>query len=195
MTRNRLAADCLLGSRPFTVVDTGGIESFVDTAYNAQIRSEADLAMEMADVIILVGDAKDGVTPVDRFLAKELRSAQKPVILVVNKIDHAKHELGDTEFSELGFSEILSISAAHGRGIKDLVEEIEKHLPEPTATEAKIEAGVPLKLAIVGRPNVGKSSLINAILHHQRTLVSEVAGTTRDSVASVRTGWQALRLD
>jgi GTP-binding protein len=182
VTRDRLAADCLLGSRPFTVVDTGGIESFIDTAFDAQIRSEADLAMEMADVIILVGDAKDGVTPVDRFLAKELRSARKPVILVVNKIDHAKHELGGTEFSELGFSEILSISAAHARGIKDLVEEIEKHLPEPTSEEAKVEAGVPLKLAIVGRPNVGKSSLINAILHHQRTLVSEVAGTTRDSV-------------
>ena len=122
--------------------------------------------MEMADVIVLVGDAKDGVTPVDRSLAKELRSARKPVILVVNKIDHPKHELGDTEFTELGFSEILSISAAHGRGIKDLVEQIEKHLPEPTRDEAKIEAGVPIKLAIIGRPNVGKSSLINAILHH-----------------------------
>src|ERR1700759_5308728 len=121
VTRDRLVADCLLGTRPFTVVDTGGIEGSAESEYADQSRSEADLAMELADVIVLVGDAKDGVTPVDRFLAKELRSAQKPVILVVNKIDHAKHELGDTEFSELGFSEILSISAAHGRGIKDLV--------------------------------------------------------------------------
>ena len=136
ITRDRLVADCLLGSRPFVVVDTGGIESFVDDNYDEQIRTEADLAMEMADVIVLVGDARDGVTPVDRSLAKELRSARKPVILAVNKIDHPKHELADTEFAVLGFSDIVPISAAHGRGITDLVEQIERHLPEPTLEEA-----------------------------------------------------------
>ena len=182
ITRDRLVADCLLGSRPFVVVDTGGIESFVDDDYDEQIRSEADLAMEMADVIVLVGDSRDGVTPVDRSLAKELRSARKPVILAVNKIDHPKHELADTEFSVLGFSDIVPISAAHGRGITDLVEQIERHLPEPALEEAKADPGVPMKLAIVGRPNVGKSSLINAILQNQRTIVSDAAGTTRDSV-------------
>ena len=182
ITRDRLVADCLLGSRPFVVVDTGGIESFVDDDYDEQIRSEADLAMEMADVIVLVGDSRDGVTPVDRSLAKELRSARKPVILAVNKIDHPKHELADTEFSVLGFSDIVPISAAHGRGITDLVEQIERHLPEPALEEAKPDPGVPIKLAIVGRPNVGKSSLINAILQNQRTIVSDAAGTTRDSV-------------
>ena len=182
ITRDRLVADCLLGSRPFVVVDTGGIESFVDDDYDEQIRSEADLAMEMADVIVLVGDSRDGVTPVDRSLAKELRSARKPVILAVNKIDHPKHELADTEFSVLGFSDIVPISAAHGRGITDLVEQIERHLPEPALEEAKPDPGVPIKFAIVGRPNVGKSSLINAILQNQRTIVSDAAGTTRDSV-------------
>ena len=182
ITRDRLVADCLLGSRPFVVVDTGGIESFVDDDYDEQIRSEADLAMEMADVIVLVCDSRDGVTPVDRSLAKELRSARKPVILAVNKIDHPKHELADTEFSVLGFSDIVPISAAHGRGITDLVEQIERHLPEPALEEAKPDPGVPIKLAIVGRPNVGKSSLINAILQNQRTIVSDAAGTTRDSV-------------
>ena len=182
ITRDRLVADCLLGSRPFVVVDTGGIESFVDDDYDEQIRSEADLAMEMADVIVLVGDSRDGVTPVDRSLAKELRSARKPVILAVNKIDHPKHELADTEFSVLGFSDIVPISAAHGRGITDLVEQIERHLPEPALEEAKPDPGVPIKLAIVGRPNVGNSSLINAILQNQRTIVSDAAGTTRDSV-------------
>jgi GTP-binding protein len=182
VTRDRLVADCLLGSRPFTVVDTGGIESFVDNDYDEQIRSEANLAMEMADVIVLVGDSRDGVTPVDRSLAKELRSERKPVILAVNKIDHPKQELADTEFAVLGFSDILPISAAHGRGIRDLVEQIERHLPEPTLDEEKAEPRVPIKLAIVGRPNVGKSSLINAILKNQRTIVSDVAGTTRDSV-------------
>jgi GTPase len=182
VTRDRLVADCLLGSRPFTVVDTGGLESHVDSDFDEQILAEANLAMEMADVIVLVGDSKDGVTPIDRSLAKKLRSARKPVILAVNKIDHPKQELADTEFSVLGFSEIIPISAAHNRGIRDLVEQIEKHFPEPNLDEAKPEPDVPIKLAIVGRPNVGKSSLINAILQHQRTMVSHAAGTTRDSV-------------
>jgi GTP-binding protein len=183
VTRDRLVAECNLGSRPFAVVDTGGIEGSVDSEFDDQIRAETDLAMEMADVIVLVGDSKDGVTPVDRSLAKQLRSARKPVILVVNKIDHPKQELADAEFSVLGFSDVISISAAHSRGIADLVEEIERHLPEPALNHvAEVEPDAPIKLAIVGRPNVGKSSLINAILQHQRTAVSQVAGTTRDSV-------------
>jgi GTP-binding protein len=190
VTRDRLVGDCLLGSRPFTVMDTGGIENCVDHDYDEKVRSEANLAMEMADVIVLVGDSRDGVTPVDRSLAKDLRSARKPVILAVNKIDHPKHELADTEFAELGFPDIIPISAAHARGISDLIEQIERHLPEPTLddelkaerNESKPAPGVPIKLAIVGRPNVGKSSLINAILDHQRTIVSDIAGTTRDSV-------------
>ncbi len=182
VTRDRLVAECLLGSRPFTVVDTGGIEGNGDTEYEDRIRAEANLAMEMADVILFVGDSKDGVTPVDRSLAKQLRSARKPVILGVNKIDHPKQELADTEFTELGFSDIIPISAAHNRGIIDLIEQIERYLPEPPLEEPKTEPGAPIKLAIIGRPNVGKSSLINAILQHQRTVVSETAGTTRDSV-------------
>lgn len=104
------------------------------------------------------------------------------MILAVNKIDHPKQELADTEFSVLGFSEIIPISAAHNRGIRDLVEQIERHFPEPSRDEAKPEPDVPIKLAIIGRPNVGKSSLVNAILQHQRTIVSHAAGTTRDSV-------------
>src|ERR1700722_15991346 len=163
VTRDRLVAECLLGSRPFTVVDTGGIEGNVDSDYEDQIRSEADLAMEMADVIVLVGDSKDGVTPVDRFLAKQLRSARKPVIVAVNKIDHPKQEMADTEFAVLGFPDIVPISAAHNRGVSDLVEQIERQRPPSIFDEEKVELGVPLRLAIVGRPNVGKSSLINAI--------------------------------
>src|ERR1700730_4203362 len=182
VTRDRLVAECMLGSRPFTVVDTGGIEGNVDSDYEDQIRSESNLAMEMADVILLVGDSKDGVTPVDRFLAKQLRSARKPVIVAVNKIDHPKQEMADTEFAVLGFSDIVPISAAHSRGISDLVEQLERHLPAIALEEPKAEHDVPIKLAIVGRPNVGKSSLINAILQHQRTVVSQTAVTTRDSV-------------
>src|ERR1700737_1871988 len=161
VTRDRLVADCRLGLRPFTVVDTGGIGSFVGDDFVEQVRSEANLAMDMADVIVLVGDSKDGVTPVDRSLAKQLRSARKPVILVVNKIDPPKQEVADPEFSVLGFSDVISISAAHNRGIADLVEEIERHLPDPALNQvAEVEPDAPIKLAIVGRPNVGKSSLI-----------------------------------
>ena len=181
VTRDRLVADCRLGSRPFTVVDTGGIESFIDDDLIEQIRLEANLAMDMADVIILVGDSKDGVTPVDQSLAKQLRAARKPIILAVNKVDHPTHELADAEFTSLGFSEIVPVSAAHGRGISDLVEHIEKHLPI-TLDQEEVETLSSLRLAIVGRPNVGKSSLINAILQDKRIIVSDVAGTTRDSV-------------
>jgi GTP-binding protein len=182
VTRDRLVADCRLGTHPFTVVDTGGIENFIADDLLAQVRIEAHLAMDMADVIILVCDSKDGVTPVDQSLAKQLRVTRKPIILAVNKMDHPTHDLADTEFASLGFPEIVPISAAHGRGISDLVEHIEKHLPELTLDQERTDTPSSLKLAIVGRPNVGKSSLINAILKDQRIIVSDVAGTTRDSV-------------
>jgi GTPase len=183
VTRDRLVAACRAGSRPFTVIDTGGIESFAVNDPEKQARSEARLATEMADVIVFVGDSQHGVTPIDRSLAKELRAAQKPVILAVNKVDHPKQEMADIEFAALGFEDLVSISAAHGRGIAELVDRIETHLPpEPTVSEPEIEQGAEIKLAIVGRPNVGKSSLINAILKSPRTIVSEIPGTTRDSV-------------
>jgi GTP-binding protein len=182
VTRDRLIADCRLGSRPFTVVDTGGIESSVDHNFDERVRSEANLAMDMADVIILVGDSKDGVTPVDRSLAKQLRATRKPVILAVNKIDHPKQEMAEAEFSSLGFAEIAPISAAHGRGISELLAQIEKLLPRFARDEPPAATPPSLKLAIVGRSNVGKSSLINAILQNRRVIVSDVAGTTRDAV-------------
>ena len=182
VTRDRLAGDCKLGSRPFTVVDTGGIGTLDTDDFTDRVRTEADIAMEMADVIVLVGDSKDGVTPLDRVLAKELRTTGKPVILVVNKIDHPKQDLADAEFAALGFENIVPISAAHGRGIGQLIEEIEHHFPKLIADDPGSAKALPLKLAIVGRPNVGKSSLINAILQDQRTIVSHAAGTTRDSV-------------
>jgi GTP-binding protein len=183
VTRDRLIADCRVGSRHFTVVDTGGIVTFAANDSEEQVRAEARLATEMADVIVFVGDSRDGVTPIDRSLAKELRTARKPVILAVNKVDHPKHELADIEFAALGFDELISISAEHGRGISELVDRIEAHLPpEQTVDEPEIAHGAEIKLAIVGRPNVGKSSLINAILNSSRTIVSAIAGTTRDSV-------------
>jgi GTP-binding protein len=180
VTRDRLIADCRLGSKPFIVVDTGGIAGASKDALDDQVHSEAKLAIEMADVILFVGDAQDGVTPPDRSIARDLRSARKPVILVANKVDDPKHDPSSAEFSELGFEPVLAISAAHGRGIRELVAEIDYHLPGLEEPLPDLET--PTKLVVVGRPNVGKSSLINAILKDRRTLVSDTSGTTRDSV-------------
>lgn len=182
VTRDRLIAECKLGSRPFTVIDTGGIGGLRDGDFADRLEAETDLAMEMADVIVLVVDSKDGVTPVDRALSKRLRTTRKPVILAVNKMDHPKQDLADAEFTSLGFGNLMPVSAAHGRGIGELVEEVERHLPESIVEKPESAEASRLKLAIVGRPNVGKSSLINVILRDQRTMVSETAGTTRDSV-------------
>jgi GTPase len=180
VTRDRLSADCEIGSVRFTLVDTGGIGSAIDASFDEQVRAEADLAMEMATLILLVTDARDGLTPVDRLLARELRSTKKPIIVVANKIDHPNQTDHETEFSELGFAEVVPVSAAHGRGITELVERIAVHLPDETSDSTPSSPA--LKLAIVGRPNVGKSSLINAILQDRRTIVSDIAGTTRDAI-------------
>jgi ribosome-associated GTPase EngA len=180
VTRDRLTADCEIGSVRFTLVDTGGIGSAIDASFDEQVRAEADLAMEMANLILLVTDARDGVTPIDRLLARELRSTKKPIIVVANKMDHPNQTDHETEFSELGFDEVLPVSAAHGRGITELVERITAHLPDETTDS--VPPSPALKLAIVGRPNVGKSSLINAILKDRRTIVSGIPGTTRDAI-------------
>jgi GTPase len=181
VTRDRLTADCAIGLLHFTLVDTGGIGSAIDDSFDEQVRAEADLAMEMADLILLVTDGRDGLTPVDELLARELRIAKKPIIVTVNKIDHPKQENHEAEFSRLGFTEVLPVSAAHGRGVTELLERIAVHLSQKTRDQSAA-ASHALKLAIVGRPNVGKSSLINAVLQDRRTIVSTVAGTTRDAV-------------
>lgn len=185
VTRDRLAAECALGSRPFTIIDTGGIGSAVDASFTEQVRAEVEIAMETADVILFVTDAQAGVTPVDAELARMLRRVKKPLILVVNKVDVEKHRSLEAEFSRLGFENVLAVSAEHGRGIGELVERTESLLPvsdvDAEASELSTKSA-PAKIAIVGRPNVGKSSLINAILQDRRTLVSALSGTTRDSV-------------
>lgn len=181
VTRDRLHAECRLGNQPFTVIDTGGIGTAVDATFTDQVHLEVDIAIQAADIIIFLVDGQSGLTPVDLDLAKKLRRVDKPLILGVNKIDHPKHDSFDLEFERLGFNDIVPLSAEHARGVGDLLSAIEQHLPPPeddneTTTER------PLELAIVGRPNVGKSSLINAIMSDRRTLVSPVSGTTRDSV-------------
>jgi GTP-binding protein len=186
VTRDRIHAECKLGVAPFTIVDTGGIGGNVDHDFSSQVKAEADIAIEAAQVILFLVDGQQGITPVDAELARKLRKTTKPLLLVINKIDVPKHAINTSEFDRLGFADTLAISAEHDRGIADLVGAIEEKLPPPDSRgEAELEEAAgrkPMKVAIVGRPNVGKSSLTNAILRDERTLVSPIAGTTRDAV-------------
>jgi GTPase len=217
ITRDRLAAPCLRGGRPFTLWDTGGIGGAGELELRKQVRSAADAAMRESNVILFVVDAQEGLTPIDQELARILRKSRTPVVLVVNKIDHPKHEDLESDFARLGFAHSEPISAAHGRGISGLLETIDSLLPVSDAviSESVRErddeprhgtspsdrrpstAGRPLALAIVGRPNAGKSSLVNSILHDTRTIVSELPGTTRDAVdiRYERDGQQFLLID
>lgn len=178
ITRDRISAPSRHGD--FIVWDTGGIGGAGEGELVREVRAAADAAMREADLILFLVDAQQGLTPVDQELARLLRRSKRPVILVVNKIDHPKHENLDLEFHRLGL-ESLSISAAHGLGINSLVEAIERLLPLSTLNP-QLSTSPSLSLAIVGRPNVGKSSLINAILSDRRTIVSNLPGTTRDAV-------------
>ena len=189
VTRDRIASVCKLGSAPFEIVDTGGIGEEPDPDFAESTREGAMIAIESADLILFVTDAHDGVAPLDAELASMIRAAATPVVLVVNKVDIEAHESRADEFARLGFANTLTVSAAHGRGIADLVQTIESLLPPAPETDPEAPAIAP-KLAIVGRPNVGKSSLVNAILEDKRTTVSEIPGTTRDAVdiATVREG-------
>ena len=181
VTRDRIASVCKLGSAPFEIVDTGGIGSEPDPDFAESTREGAFIAMESADVILFVTDSIDGVTPLDAEVASMVRGTARPLILVVNKVDTEGHESRAFEFSQLGFKHTCAVSAAHGRGIGDLVEEIESLLPEAEIADESAPVRLP-KLALVGRPNVGKSSLVNSILNDNRTTVSEIAGTTRDTI-------------
>jgi GTP-binding protein len=180
VTRDRIVSECKLGTHPFTVIDTGGIGSDVDASFTEQVHAEVELALQAADVILFVVDGQDGLTPVDSELARRLRRVSKPVILVINKVDADKHRNMDAEFSRLGLEPSIRVSAEHGRNISELVEMTESHLAPPRLGEP--EAATPVKLALVGRPNVGKSSMVNAILEDSRTMVSPISGTTRDAV-------------
>jgi GTP-binding protein len=194
ITRDRLVAlsDARYGA-PFEIIDTGGIGADVDGSFSARVQLEAGIALEAADVVLLVVDGRAGVTPVDQALVQRLRRAHKPVLLIVNKIDEEMHAPLEAEFARLGFAEVYGVSAAHGRGMRELVSAIVDHLDRgagagSTPDEAEVSRGAAEgelrapRLAIVGRPNVGKSSLTNAILGQDRTIVSEIAGTTRDAV-------------
>jgi GTP-binding protein len=185
ITRDRLRATCNRGSKPFTVWDTGGIGGAGEKQLTEDVAEAAAAAMTDSAIILFVVDAQQGITPVDAELARSLRKAKVPIIVVVNKIDHPKHEDLESEFTRLGFETVVPMSAAHGRGVQELLEEIERRLPSQADDQMEGAASTAedrLSLAIIGRPNAGKSSLINAIVHEPRTLVGELPGTTRDAV-------------
>lgn len=187
ITRDRIATTIDGPGRAYELVDTGGIGAPINDSFDEQVRAEADIAIASADLILLVIDARQGLTPVDRDLSRQLRRAKGPVLVVANKIDTPAHEQLADELTATGHKHILPVSAAHGRGIDDLEQAIAAGLgPDDTTSDTHTvtpETDTPNpKIAIIGRPNVGKSSLVNALLHSRRTIVSEVSGTTRDAV-------------
>tara|TARA_B100000927_G_scaffold68176_1_gene53826 strand:- start:103 stop:1515 length:1413 start_codon:yes stop_codon:yes gene_type:complete len=185
VTRDRIATEC---KRPrgisFELTDTGGIGATLDDGFGEQVRMEADIAIESADLILLVVDVQTGIHPVDRELAALLRNSKATVVLLANKVDSPKLEPDAAEFSELGFTNQINTSAAHGRNFEKLENLIQTELHELGIENLNEESDgpAPVKIAIVGRPNVGKSSLINALMNDERSIVSDVAGTTRDAV-------------
>ena len=183
ITRDCISAICRRGARPFVLWDTGGVGGAGESELSAQVRRAVEEAMHDSDLLLFLVDAKEGLSPLDQELARLLRKSQKPVVLVINKIDTEKHENLAVDFASLGFSQSLSISAAHGRGISELIETIDQLLPSPSAVnQSAVTSPQSLSLAIIGRPNVGKSSLINSIVRSERAIVSELPGTTRDAI-------------
>src|SRR3984893_1200604 len=199
ITRDRISAICSRGEKPFTVWDTGGIFGAGEKNLTAQVRRTAEDALQESDLLLFVVDAKDGLSPIDQDLARTLRKSREGIVVVVNKIDNDKHESLAAEFDSLGFEKIVSISAEHNRGISDLLDIIDQLLPSPTESVAQSSAldVQPIRIAIIGRPNVGKSSLINSIVQSERAIVSDLPGTTRDSVdiSYERDGRQFLFID
>lgn len=182
VTRDRLYAECEWCGRKFDVVDTGGIEPSTDNEILSFMREQAEIAINAADVIILVTDIRTGVTAADKEVANMLLRSRKPVVLAVNKADSVgPTDLAIYEFYELGLGDPIPVSAIHGHGTGDMLDECLKYFPEENEAEDENEY---IKVAVIGKPNVGKSSLINCILGENRVIVSNVAGTTRDAVDS-----------
>lgn len=177
VTRDRLYAKATWLTKEFTVIDTGGIQ--VENApFQEEVRSQVELALDEADLIVFVLDSKLGVTADDRLIARLLRGSRKPVLLAVNKVDSIDEIANASEFYKLGFGDFVSVSGAHGIGIGDLLDEIIRRLPE--RTDNVYENAI--TFALIGRPNVGKSSLTNRILKKDRAIVSSISGTTRDAL-------------
>ena len=180
VTRDRIYADAEWLNYKFTLIDTGGIEPESEDIIAKQMRRQAELAIETANVIIFIVDGRAGITAADEEVADMLRRCKKPIVLVVNKVDHPKFEESIYDFYSLGIGTPISISAEQGLGIGDMLDEVVAGFSAMGEDEEEHSIGI----AVVGRPNVGKSSLVNALLGEERTIVSNVPGTTRDAIDS-----------
>ena len=182
VTRDRLYAQCEWRNRVFDIVDTGGIEPGTDDQILAFMREQAEIAISTATVIVFVCDVKTGMTAADQDVANMLLRSRKPVVLAINKVDQVGRENPDIyEFYNLGLGDPISVSAVHGHGTGDLLDACFEYFPEEDEEEEDDDS---IKVALIGKPNVGKSSLVNRILGVERVIVSDVAGTTRDAVDS-----------
>lgn len=178
-TRDRVFADIAWGDSSFTLVDTGGLEVQPSSVISLGVKEQVEAAIVEADVIIFLVDSDAGIVPADQEIAQMLRRSSKPIILAANKSDNPKRDSQAVEFYEMGLGEPLAISAYHGRGTAELLDRISALLPPPE--EAEIGAEM-MKLAIVGRPNVGKSTLLNSLLGEERAIVDKTPGTTHDAI-------------
>ncbi|MBN1247479.1 MAG: ribosome biogenesis GTPase Der [Anaerolineae bacterium] len=208
-TRDRIVAETEWNGREFLIVDTGGIEIRPPTveagrrtlegaplledseAFIPLIRAQAEMAIEEADLILFLVDARSGMTTADMEVADLLRRSRKPTLVVANKAESQARELDALEFYELGMGEVYAVSAIHGTGVGDLLDVIVEQLPDVSEPERPQDETV--RIAIIGRPNVGKSSLLNQLLGHERAIVSPVAGTTRDAV-DTELVWEGQRI-
>lgn len=181
VTRDRIYADAEWLRHDFKLIDTGGIEPFSEDEILSQMRRQAEIAMETSDVIIFMVDGKTGLTDSDREVASMLRRSGKPVVIVVNKIDHMNEAMNAYEFFNLGMGEPIAISSTQGLNLGDMLDEVVKHFPEGAEKDDEDEY---IRVAFVGKPNVGKSSLINRLLGEERSIVTDIPGTTRDAIDS-----------
>ncbi len=192
VTRDRVYADVEWMGRRFSLVDTGGLDMRSEDVLLSQMRHQAQIAMDTADVICFFTDGRTGLTAEDQEVADFLRRTHKPLLLVVNKVDTKSISEGLYEYYNLGLGDPIAISSTNMLGLGDLLEEIVKLLPPPDKGEADDEAHV-IQLALVGRPNVGKSSLTNRLLGEERTMVSDIPGTTRDAIDTFHTDADGTR--
>ena len=185
VTRDRNYAEAEWEGKRFLLVDTGGFEPDTDDPMYTKMREQTTLAVEEADHIIFLMDGQQGLIPSDIEVSQRLRASGKPVIYAVNKVDGVRHEAFLPDFYRLGIDVLFPVSAQHGPGFSELMDELSRMLPETDEQPQDKEAGAVPRIAIIGRPNVGKSSFVNALIGEDRMIVSPVAGTTRDAVDSV----------
>jgi GTP-binding protein len=181
VTRDRIYASCKWRNQKFSLVDTGGLDLLTQDQLWCQVREQAEIALEEAQVIILLLDARQGLNPLDKEIVQHLWKQDKPLVVAINKIDSPQNELHMADFYALGISQMFPISAEHGLGIGDLIDEVVELLPPAPEETEQLDKDY-LRVAVVGRPNVGKSTLINYLLQENRVMVSREPGTTRDAI-------------